>query len=722
MTVSLEDVTWDLGPLLNPKSIAIVGASETSFFASFLMKNLAQYKFEGDIYPINPKYPEIFGRTCYASVRDLPEAPDNVVIIVRRELVLHTVKDAIERGAKSATIVSAGFGETDEEEWKQVEEELRDLSVAHRFPILGPNCLGAVSVYGNVGAFTAPIRGGIIEGNIALIMQSGGLLQGLALPFYQRGLGLSYAVSSGNNMSLDLADFIEYFLADPHTDVICAYVEGFKQPKKFERVARKALEVGKPIVVLKVGRSEKAAEAALAHTGSLAGSDRVIDAVFEKFGVVRVDDFDELIETAAVFSSNRNAALPANSGIGIIAGSGGSVSLASDLAEESGVSLAELQEETRQKLVEILPPSAIVINPIDATAQILNDFDLFRQTMQVLSDDPNIGVIIYLMAVGLASNDTPQHQKLLEIIIDVAKKIDKPLVISSLMSHSLDEWQRQFLAGHKQFAYTQGIGKTLKAVQSLIHYSQFHHNYKRSASAAAALDSERQAKALHYLQSFGRRVLTEYESKQLLSLYGIPVSKEVRVNSEEEAIKAAREIGYPVVMKIDSPDILHKTDAGGVRVNIANDEEAAKAYREIVDNARNYKADATILGVLVQEFVSGGSETIVGVTRDKQFGSTIMFGMGGIFVEIFKDSVFKMPPLGEQDAREMVTGIKGYPVLAGARGKAPKDVQALTDALLKISSLVMELGDHIEEMDINPLLVLPEGQGVKAVDALIVTK
>lgn len=722
MTVSLEDMTWDLEPLLNPKSIAIVGASETSFFASMLMKNLKHYKFEGEIYPINPKYPEIFGMTCFPSVKELPKAPDNVFIIVRRELVLPTLRDAIAAGAKSATIVSAGFGETDEAEWKRVEEEMRELSVAHRFPILGPNCLGSVSVNGNVGAFSAPIRGGIHPGNIALIMQSGGLLQGLALPFFQRGMGLSFAVSSGNNMTLDHADFIDYFLSDPNTDVICAYVEGFKQPKKFERVARKALEAGKPIVVLKVGRSEKAAEAALAHTGSLAGSDAVIDAVFEKYGVVRVDDFDELIETTAVFASNRNVRLPENGGIGVIAGSGGSVSLTSDLAETSGVRLAALTEETRRKLVESMPPSAIVINPIDATAQILNDFDLFRTTMQLLSDDPNVAVIIYLMAVGLASNDTPQHQKLLEIIIDVAKKIDKPLVITSMMSHSLDEWQRQFLADHNQFAYTQGVGKTLKAVQSLIDYSTHYQRHERAKAAEAAIDPERQARALAYLQGIGRRVLTEYESKRLLSLYDIPTSREIRATGEDEAVKAATDIGYPVVMKIDSPDILHKTDAGGVHVKLASEEEVRRAYRDIVDSARRYKPDAEILGVLVQEFVSGGSETIVGVTRDKQFGSSIMFGMGGIFVEIFKDSVFKMPPLSAQDAMDMVTGIKGYPILAGARGREPRDVQALTDTLQKISSLVIELGDHIDEMDINPLLVLPEGQGVKAVDALIVAK
>lgn len=718
---SIQEIRWDLDPLLNPNSIAIVGASETSFFSSLLLQNLRHFGFVGAIYPVNPKYPEVSGIKCYASLADLPAPPDNVAIIVRRELVLKTVEDAIAVGAKSATIVSAGFGETDEPEWKEVEARIRDLSVTHGFPIMGPNCLGAISTHSNVGALTAPVRGGLHKGNIALIMQSGGLLQGLAMPFYQRGMGLSYAVSSGNNMSLDLSDFIEHFLDDPNTDVICAYVEGFKQPDKFKRVAKKALEIGKPILVLKVGKSEKAAQAALAHTGSLAGSDSVINAIFEKYGVVRVADFDDLIETSAVFASSSRAELPAGSGIGVISGSGGSVSLCSDLAEELGVRMPELSPETKKKLVEALPPSAIVLNPVDATAQILNDFDLYRLTMSTLSEDPKIGVILYLMAVGLASNDVPRHQKLLDIVIDVAKTIDKPLVITSLMSHSLDEWQREFLSAHKEFAYTQGVGKTLKAIQSLIDYNEAYHRHRKEKKRASA-GASRRDEALAYLRGVDRTVLTEHETKTLLEIYGIPVSREIRATGEDEAVKAAEAIGYPVVMKIDSPDIAHKSDAGGVKVGIGNEEEVRQAYRDIVAGARRYKPDAEVLGVLVQEFVSGGGETIVGVTTDPQFGPSLMFGMGGVFVEVFEDSVFKAPPIDEREARSMVESIKGYKILKGARGKPPLDVDALVSTLQAIGAMVDELSDVIVEMDINPLIVLPEGGGVKAVDGLLVVR
>jgi len=720
---SIQEIQWDLDPLLNPKSIAIVGASETSFFSSLLMQNLRHFGFDGAIYPINPKYKEVAGLTCYPSLADIPAAPDNVAIIVRRDLVLKTVEDAIAAGARSATIVSAGFGETDEPEWLQVEEQIRDLSVKHGFPIMGPNCLGTISTHRNVGALTAPIRGGLHKGNIALVMQSGGLLQGLAMPFYQRGIGLSYAVSSGNNMSLDLSDFIDHFLDDPNTDVICAYVEGFKQPEKFKRVAQKALDLGKPIIVLKVGKSEKAAQATLAHTGSLAGSDSVINAVFEKYGVVRVADFDDLIETSAVFASSTDRIeLPAGSGIGVLSGSGGSVSLCSDLSEEYGVNVPGLAPETKQKLIDALPPSAIVLNPVDATAQILNDFELYRTTMRTLSEDPNIGVVLYLMALGLASNDVPRHQKLLEIVIDVAKTIDKPLVITSLMSHSLDDWQREFLSNHKEFAYTQGIGKSLKAIQSLIDYNAaYHRNIRRGAGPAPA-NATRREKALAYLASVGRAVLTEHETKKLLAIYGIDTSKEVRVETEDEAVKAAEAIGYPVVMKVDSPDILHKTDAGGVKVGVGNAEDVRKAFRDIIESARHYNADADILGVLIQEFISGGSETIIGVTSDPQFGPSVMFGMGGIFVEVFEDSVFKVPPISAREARGMVESIKGYKILRGTRGKPALDIDALITALQAIGAMVDELSDVIEEMDINPLIVLPEGKGVKAADGLLVVR
>ncbi|WP_417414635.1 acetate--CoA ligase family protein [Hoeflea sp.] len=720
---SIQEIQWDLDPLLNPKSIAIVGASETSFFSSLLMQNLRHFGFDGAIYPINPKYKEVAGLTCYPSLADIPAAPDNVAIIVRRDLVLKTVEDAIAAGARSATIVSAGFGETDEPEWLHVEEQIRDLSVKHGFPIMGPNCLGTISTHRNVGALTAPIRGGLHKGNIALVMQSGGLLQGLAMPFYQRGIGLSYAVSSGNNMSLDLSDFIDHFLDDPNTDVICAYVEGFKQPEKFKRVAQKALDLGKPIIVLKVGKSEKAAQATLAHTGSLAGSDSVINAVFEKYGVVRVADFDDLIETSAVFASSTDRIeLPAGSGIGVLSGSGGSVSLCSDLSEEYGVNVPGLAPETKQKLIDALPPSAIVLNPVDATAQILNDFELYRTTMRTLSEDPNIGVVLYLMALGLASNDVPRHQKLLEIVIDVAKTIDKPLVITSLMSHSLDDWQREFLSNHKEFAYTQGIGKSLKAIQSLIDYNAAYHRNIRRVAGPAPANATRREKALAYLASVGRAVLTEHETKKLLAIYGIDTSKEVRVGTEDEAVKAAEAIGYPVVMKVDSPDILHKTDAGGVKVGVGNAEDVRKAFRDINENARHYNADADILGVLVQEFISGGSETIVGVTSDPQFGPSVMFGMGGIFVEVFEDSVFKVPPISAREARGMVESIKGYKILRGTRGKPALDIDALITALQAIGAMVDELSDVIEEMDINPLIVLPEGKGVKAADGLLVVR
>lgn len=718
---SIQEIRWNLDPLLNPRSIAIVGASETSFFSSLLLQNLRHFGFGGAIYPINPKYPQVSGLKCYASLADLPEAPDNVAIIVRRELVLKTVEDAIAIGARSATIVSAGFGETDEPEWKDEEARIRDLSVERRFPIMGPNCLGAISTHGNVGALTAPIRGGLHRGNIALIMQSGGLLQGLAMPFYQRGMGLSYAVSSGNNMSLDLSDFVDHFLDDPNTHVICAYVEGFKQPDKFKRVAEKALAVGKPILVLKVGKSEKAAQATLAHTGSLAGSDSVINAIFEKYGIVRVADFDDLVETSAVFASSSRAELPAGSGIGVISGSGGSVSLCSDLAEELGVRMPELSPETRKKLMEALPPSAIVLNPVDATAQILNDFELYRLTMSTLSQDPKIGVILYLMAIGLASNDVPRHQKLLDIVIDVAKTIDKPLVITSLMSHSLDDWQRQFLSEHKEFAYTQGVGKTLKAIQSLIEYNEAYHRHRKEKKAGTAVAGRREV-ALTYLRGIGRPVLTEHETKKLLDIYGIPTSREIRATSEDEAARAAGAVGYPVVMKIDSPDIAHKSEAGGVKVGLETEEDVRQAYRDIIASAKRYDPDAELLGVLVQEFISGGGETIVGVTSDPQFGPSVMFGMGGIFVEVFEDSVFKVPPIDQREARAMVESIKGYKILKGARGKPPLDVDALVSTLQAIGTMVAELSDVIEEMDINPLIILPAGGGVKAADGLLVVR
>lgn len=712
----------DLTPLLNPRSIAIVGASEKSFYSLMLQKNLEQFGYEGNVYPVNPRYETINGLKSYPSITDLPEAPDNVSIMVRRELVLDTVKEAIAKGAKSAYIVTAGFGESDEPEWKQVEEEMARLSVEHNFPILGPNCLGAIAVHNKFGGFSAPLRGGIIPGNIALIMQSGGILQGLCLPFKQRGVGLSFAISSGNNLCLDIADYVDYILDDDNTQVICVYLEGIRKPEKFKQVLEKALKLRKPIIALKIGKSEKAAQATLAHTGSLAGSDTTINAVFEKYGVIRVADFDELLETAVVFSYRKIIEnIHPSAGISLITGSGGAVGLVNDLVEDNGVDLAEFSAETKSQLKQILPPSANISNPVDVTGQILNDMDMYSKTLKVMNADPGVGVIVELMPLGLPSDDIPFHKKLmLEQVVDKAGEIDKPIILCSMNAHSLDDWQREFLGTHKEFAFTQGVGKTLKGLQHLLDYSKFIAKREKEQAAVAVLASSKREQAVAFLNSIGRKVLTEAESKQLLSIYGIPVSQEKTVSSEQAAVDTAEKIGYPVVLKIDSPDILHKTEAGGVKVGLNNAGEVAQAFNEIINNAKKYKPDAQINGVLVQEMVFGGTEVIVGVNRDEQFGPTVMFGVGGIFVEVFKDSVFKLAPLTREEADKMIRSIKGYKILSGARGKKPRDIEAIAEALMNVSQMAVDLQDYISEVDINPLLAME--QGVKAVDGLIVLR
>ena len=724
----IETISWNLDPLFAPNSIAIVGASETSFFGSMLYKNLTDYDFKGSIFPINPKYDQVYGLKSYNTLSDLPIAPDTVAIAVRRELVVGTILEAIKIGAKSATIISAGFGETDEDEWKGIQEEIKSLSIEHSFPILGPNCLGSINVHKQVNALSAPVRGGVHPGNISLIMQSGGLLQGLLLPFYQRGIGFSYAISSGNNMCLDLADYIEHSLKDGNTDVICAYVEGIQQSEKLKRVAQMAINRGKPIIILKVGKTDKAVKAALAHTGSLAGADHVTNAFFEKYGIIRVSDFDELVETAAIFSRLSKTAIQEKTGIGFLSGSGGAVGLVSDLSDDLKIDIAELEASTVQKLENFLPPSAIVLNPVDATAQILNDFELFRQTMKTLSEDKNVGIIVYLMALGLASNDVPRHQKLLEIMVDAAKDMPKPLVICSLNTHSLDQWQGDFLKNHQQFAFTQGLSKTLSAVQSLLNYKQFIKKHKsiklddEFGNMNRSNENNKKTKAIEFLKMMNRKVLTEYESKRLLEIYEIPVCKEYRVQSMEEAIQNAQSLGYPLVMKIDSPDILHKSDAGVVKVGIQDQEELILAYSELIQNAKKFNHQAEIKGVLLQEYVEGGIEVILGVTHDKQFGPVIMFGLGGIYVEVFKDHIFKLPPLSYAESAELIQSTKGYQLLKGMRGNKPKDIDALIQTIAKISNMAVDLKDYIKEMDINPLLVMDQGKGVKAVDGLFVLR
>lgn len=471
---TMSERKMNLTPLMCPKSIAMIGASEKNFFGMMIFENLKKQGYEGKVYPINPKHEMLAGHKCYPSLDAVPEAPDMVLIMTRRDLVKGMVEQAIRKGAGSAVIISAGFGETGEAEWAAVEQEIGDMARANNFPICGPNCLGVVNTYMHVATMGAPVRGGLLQGNVALVMGSGGMMLGLTYPCYQRRIGLTYGVSTGNSLVLDATDYIDFVLDDPNTKVVCTFIEGVRKPENLIHVCKKALKLKKPIIVLKTGATPRGKRATFAHTSSIAGDDAVFDAILKKYGVTRVSDFDEMLEAIALFSKAVEWPYqPKATRMCFLSASGGACGLLSDLAQTLGVELPELKPETQKRLRQIFTSGGFIANPIDATGQVLNDLPAYRKALEIIKDDPQIGLIVSFETVGFPSHDTPTHKRRLLQTIEMCKELQFPMVSCSLNPHSLDEWQSELLQNEKAFAFIQGAGKTLRVLDLYMKYLDY---------------------------------------------------------------------------------------------------------------------------------------------------------------------------------------------------------------------------------------------------------
>jgi acyl-CoA synthetase (NDP forming) len=705
--------------LLKPKSFAVIGASPNPSFVSGIFNNAIAHDFPGNIHAVNPNYKEVSGRPCFPSLREVPEPVDHVVVGIPGRLLPKVMEDAEASGAKCLNIVSSGFAELAGEEGLQRQRELRAWSRKTGIRVVGPNCLGLVS---NVGKLMA-LPGWYSDqpGPVAIILQSGQMASSIATPLSARGIGFSYIVSSGNEADLEAADFIRYYVEDENVRVVGAYVEQFRTAEKLIEVAELAAERRKPIVVLKIGRSEQAQRAARAHTGALVGSDRVLDAVFKQHGIHRVSSVDEMFEALAIFLSAR---LPKGDGVAAIFVSGGAVGMSCDLAPETGLNFPPLQESTMERLRACIPEYGTAGNPLDITGQGVFDAPIVEGSIAALAEDPNVDTILW--GRGFPS------------------RLDKQVVAGRVLAESVDKYPDKLflvfaLAGGQFFPqqspavpikepiselggvpFLQGTEYTYKAVAALNRYAAFQR--RRAGKKAAeritpAATREKARTLIDALMANGGSALTEREGKQLLALYGIPVTREALATTRAGAVEAASKLGFPVVMKVESPDITHKTEAKAVRIGVADAEAAGAAFDEIVANARAYAPGADVRGVLVQQMVTGGVETILGMSRDPDYGPCVAFGLGGILVEVLDDVSLRVPPLDRDDARAMVDGLRARKVLDGARGAPPADVGAAVDAILRFADLAQDVGDVVSEVDVNPLLVLPKG--VVALDCLV---
>lgn len=704
--------SFDLEALVKPDFIAVVGASEKPGPGRQVIENLQQLGYRGEIYPVNPKYDSVLGFPCYHSLTAVHAAGhqvDLVAILLGRERVLPVVEEAAEIGVRAAWAFASGFAEADTF-GKELQGKLEELCRKSGIAFCGPNCVGYINPIESVAPYSAPISPTLGAGNIGAVAQSGSVC--LALANSERGLGYSLLVSSGNEAVIDSTDYIDYMLNDPQTTVILAFIEQFRRPQRLLEVAKRARELGKPLIVLKVGRSEMAQKATVAHTGALAGSDAIYDAVFRKYGVIRVDSLDEMLETAAIFSQLGGKLLRGNN-VGMITVSGGEIGLIGDLAEGLDLSFPPWSAAGKRALRDALPQYSGVSNPLDAWGSGKIE-ETYPPCIEVATDEEHIDIVAISQDAppGLAPAQVDQYATVADAAVAAAKRTRKPIVaISNLAGGIHPSLRKRFEQGGIPFL--QGTQEGLQAIHHLVRYAKWREQDPFQSFQPTA------RKEVPYLQE-GEEALTEYESKQILAEYGLPCPKEILCHSTEEALRAAETIGYPVVVKAISREILHKTEAGVVRLNVSNAAELRDAYDAVVDNATRFTAEGSLDGVLVQQMISDAvAETIVGVIVDPGFGPAIVFGLGGTFVELLKDRALGIPPFTEEEAKELIAQTRVSRLLRGFRDRPPGDEQALVRTLIQVGRFALDWQDRIHTVDINPLLVRPQGKGVIVADALI---
>ncbi len=696
----------DLSRLVSPESVAIVGASDRpESIGGRVVQNLLEYSnYEGKVYLVNATRDQVAGQNSWSSVANLPETPDVIIVAVPATHVMQVLTEAAERGVKFAIILSSGFGEAGEE-GKAVEKDMRALVERTGIRLYGPNCPGLVNINKQVGfTFSPSFRHDLNRGPVGLVTQGGGLGRNV-MQAMTRGMGVGIWASTGNEVDLQVADFIEYLANADDIKVIVCLIEGIKDGRRFMSALKLAADHGKPVIGLKVGRSEYGQRAAQSHTASITGVAEVNSAMFRQMGLIEVDDIDELVDTAWLFARFNP---PRATGLAIYCSSGGTAALSADLVGQAGLELAEFSQSTRAVLKEKLPAYAATGNPVDTTTAILSDPNLVDQTMLAVAQDETVSLVLLPITLDYGSTTVSVANS----AVRVQRQVSKPILPIWMTDRMGDAFQIYARAGMMP---ARSLGKAIKAVGRWQAYGTWARN--------------RDASFLPLLLTMGaitqnpdqNRTLTEIEGKQWLKEAGIAIPEVKLCTTPDQAVAAARGIGYPVVAKVVSSQIQHKSDMGGVQINLCDDQAVRDAWKSIRDNISRHTPGVIVDGILIERMLgSEGIEVIVGVSRDPVLGHVMMFGLGGIYVELFRDVSRALLPLTNQEADRMIREIKSFPMLSGVRGRLPMDVSALKQVMLALSDAVVAHPELIEEVDINPVWVGPEGQGAVALDALIV--
>ena len=692
--------------LLRPKSVAVVGASAQAGKVGYeILKNVIDDGFEGPIYPINPKADEILGKKCYKTLTEVPGAVDLAIVVIKRDLVIPTLKEMGEKGTKAAIVITAGFGETGAE-GKKLQQEIIDVVRKYEITMVGPNCLGLLNPWHKLNASFGGTAG--VPGGIALISQSGALLTSVQDIAAQEKLGWSVLASIGNKASLDEVDFLEGLRNDKNTKVIAGYLENITRGRDFIREAE-IVSKEKPIVLLKSGRTDSGAKAAASHTGSLAGADSSYASAFDRVGVIRADSIEQLFDISMAFSY---MPLPEGDRVAVVTNAGGPGIMMSDALEMLGLKVAKLDKETTDKLLATLPPAGSVNNPVDVLGDATSD--MYGKAMDIIIESPAIDSMIVVLTPQKMTDEDNVAKK----VIELSKKYKKPIFTCFMGAGSIVKGV-ELLRDNKIPQYSVPE-RAAKAMLEMVRYANYK---KRPARKVEEFKVNKQVVAdiIANYRKKGMNEIGEVDAKEIMRAYNFNVPSGKLAKSADEAGKFADEMGYPVVMKISSPDVLHKSDAGGVKVGLADRAAVVSAFEDIMTAVKKKVPNADIHGILLEKMIGSKDdcEVLIGMNKDPQFGPMIMFGWGGIYVEVLKDVCLKLAPLTVDEAMEMIKSTKVNKLLLGARGSKPKDIKAVVENLQRISQLVMDFED-IAEIDINPLKVGVDGTGATLLDARII--
>ena len=674
--------------LLRAKSVAIVGASQKGAWPQGIYRNLKGAKYPGGVYLINPNYGELFGDKCYPNLAALPEVPDKLLVLIPTRAVLGVLEEAAKLGTKSATIYTAGFGEGDDEKGKERAQAMKELCERTGMVICGPNCMGSYSV--GEGLWTFPTATPLLkQGPVGLVFQSGGSLGNWIKGATERGIGFSYAVSSGNEVSLDLVDYLAYLVDDPDTKVITLMVEGIRRPDEFMTVADQALGKGKPILVVKLGRSEMGKRQAISHTGSLAGADEVFDAVCHRLGLIRCPTLEDLTETTLAFMPGR---FPKGSRAAIVVNSGGMKGLICDHCDELKTNLAQLSDKTKEAVRPLIPSELVVENPLECGVAGFGDEQGFINIVKLHAEDDGVD----LLAIH---GELPRgQQRSAGLFKSVTTATEKPILAFARSTYSCTDESRAFQE-EAGMPFLQAIKPTLRALAGLGLYGVRRQLGVPKLAVASGHASDLEGENLN----------------ALLQRNGIALPKQAMAGTAADAALKAKEIGFPVATKLIAAEVVHKTESGAVVLGLKSAEEV---------QAEGQKLLTKTLGrghLLIQQMVQG-TEVLIGARTDPQYGPFLIVGLGGIFVEVLKDVAIRLLPVDELEARAMVRELRGYKVLEGARGQGPRDIDALVKAMVGLSDIFAAHRNYLSDMEINPIMVRPQGQGAVAVDVRLLRK